>query len=133
MRNFDRQYRLSAGQAGSAGFEVGEGQRPIHVAFSIEKADTDSQNTAKVSIWNLNDQHLAELNKDDCVVVLRAGYGTVMPLIFTGVVTFAKTKADGSDIVTEVELVDNRIEVRDTYVSVSYAGAVNCKTLIQDT
>ena len=28
---------------------------------------------------------------------------------------------------------DNRIEVRDTYVSVSYAGAVNCKTLIQDT
>lgn len=133
MRNFDRQYRLSAGQAGSAGFEIGGGQRPIHVAFSIEKADTDSQNTAKVSIWNLNDQHLAELNKDDCVVVLRAGYGTVMSLIFTGVVTFAKTKADGSDIVTEVELVDNRIEVRDTYVSVSYAGAVNCKTLIQDT
>lgn len=28
---------------------------------------------------------------------------------------------------------DNRIEVRDTYISVSYSGAVNCKTLIQDT
>ena len=48
-------------------------------------------------------------------------------------VTFAKTKLDGSDELTELELVDNRIELRDTYVSVSYTGAVNCKTLIQDT
>ena len=47
--------------------------------------------------------------------------------------TFAKTKLDGSDELTELELVDNRIELRDTYVSVSYTGAVNCKTLIQDT
>lgn len=133
MKNFDRQYRLSAGQAGSAGFEIGGGDRPLHISFSVEKADTDSQNTAKVSIWNLSPEHLAELNKKDCVVSLKAGYGTVMPLIFAGVVTFAKTRQDGSDVMTEVELVDNRVEVRDTYVSVSYDGSVNCKTLIQDT
>lgn len=133
MKNFDRQYRLSAGKAGSTGFEIGGGKRPLHVSFSVEKADTNSQNTAKVTIWNLSDEHLAELSKNDCVVVLHAGYGDTRPLIFTGVVTFATTKADGADRATEIELVDNRIEVRDTYVSVSYAGAVNCKTLIQDT
>lgn len=133
MRNWDRQYRLSAGKAGSKGFEIGEGDRPLHISFSVEKADTESSNTAKVSVWNLNDEHLAELNKDDCVVVLKAGYGTVMPLIFTGVVTFAQTKTDGSDVMTEIELVDNRVEVRDTYVSVCYSGTVNSKTLIQDT
>ena len=131
MKNFDRQYRLSAGKAGSTGFEIGGGKRPLHVSFSVEKADTNSQNTAKVTIWNLGDEHLAELSKNDCVVVLHAGYGNTRPLIFTGVVTFATTKADGADRATEIELVDNRIEVRDTYVSVSYAGAVNCKTLIQ--
>lgn len=133
MKNWDRQYRLSAGQAGSTGFEIGEGSRPLHISFSCERADTDSSNTAKVSIWNLSPEHIAEINKDDCVVSLRAGYGTVMPLIFTGIVTFAKTKPDKSDAVTEIELVDNRVELRDTYVSVSYAGKVNCKTLIQDT
>lgn len=133
MKHWDRQYRLSAGKAGSAGFQIGEGDRPLHISFSCERADTDSSNTAKVSIWNLNPQHLAELNKDDCVVVLRAGYGTVMPLIFTGIVTFAKTKKDGSDMVTEIELVDDRVELRDTYVSVSYSGSVNCKKLIEDT
>ncbi len=132
-KNFDRQYRLSAGHGGAKGFEIGGGARPLHIAFSIEKADTETQNTANLSIWNLNPEHLAELNKKDCIVALRAGYGTVMPLIFTGVVTFAKTKTDGSDMETEIELVDNRIELRDTYVSVSYAGAVDCKTLIQDT
>lgn len=133
MRNCDRQYRLSAGQAGSTGFEIGQGDRPLHISFSIERADTESANTAKVSLWNLSPEHLAELNKDDCVVALRAGYGSVMPLVFTGVVTFAKSKNDGSDVMTEIELVDNRIELRDTYVSVGYAGTVNCKTLIQDT
>ena len=133
MKNFDRQYRLAAGKAGSQGFEIGGDSRPLHISFSVEKADTDSANTAKVSLWNLSPAHKAELNKDDCVVALRAGYGSVMPLIFAGVVTFAKTKLDGSDELTELELVDNRIELRDTYVSVSYTGAVNCKTLIQDT
>lgn len=132
MKNWDRQYRFSAGQAGSAGFEVGDGDRPLHISFSVERADTESANTAKVSLWNLSPAHLAELNKDDCVCVLKAGYGTVMPLVFTGIVTFAKTKQDGSDVVTEVELVDNRVEVRDTYVSVCYEGKVNCKTIIQD-
>ena len=132
MKNWDRQYRFSAGQAGAAGFEGGDGDRPLHISFSVERADTESANTAKVSLWNLSPAHLAELNKDDCVCVLKAGYGTVMPLVFTGIVTFAKTKQDGSDVVTEVELVDNRVEVRDTYVSVCYEGKVNCKTIIQD-
>ena len=132
MQNWDRQYRFSAGQAGSTGFEIGQGSRPLHISFSVERADTDSANTAKVSLWNLSPEHLSELNKDDCVVVLKAGYGSVMPLVFTGVVTFASTKLDGSDMLTEIELVDNRIELRDTYVSVGYDGVVNCKTLIQD-
>ena len=132
MKNFDRQYRLSAGQAGSKGFEIGYGDRPLHISFSCERADTDSSNSAKVSLWNLGPEHLAELNKSDCIVTLRAGYGTVMPLIFTGVVTFSKTTLDGSDVVTELEIVDNRIELRDTFVSLSYRGSVSCKQLIQD-
>lgn len=132
MANFDRQYRLAAGKAGNEGFEIGGGLRPLHINFSVEKTDTNSQNTAKVTIWNLNDEHIAELNKDDCVVSLHAGYGNTRPLIFAGVVTYAKRKQDGSDIATDIELVDNRIAIRDTYVSVSYSGSINCKTLIQD-
>ena len=41
MKNFDRQYRLSAGQAGAAGFEIGGGSRPLHISFSVEKVSLD--------------------------------------------------------------------------------------------
>lgn len=133
MKNFDRQYRLAAGQAGQTGFEIGIGDpMPLHISFSIQKADLEAQNTAKVSVWNLNDTHLAEINKDDCVVSLRAGYGNTMPLIFAGIVTFSSTSLDGADRCTEIELVDNRVEIRDTYVSMSYSGKVNSKTIMED-
>lgn len=134
MKNFDRQYRLSAGQAGSVGFEIGGGtSAPLHLSFSVQKTDLQSQNTAKLSVWNLNDQHLAELNKSDCIVILKAGYDTLLPLIFAGIVTYATTSLDGADRCTEIELVDNRVEIRDTYISMSYTGVVSTKTLIQDT
>lgn len=132
-KNFDRQYRFSAGQTGAEGFEVGGGDWPLHIQFSCEKADTNSSNTADVSLWNLAPEHLAELNKDNCIATLYAGYGNTRPLIFTGAVSFAKTVTDGANEQTKIELTDTRVELRDTYVSLSYQGSVNCKTLIDDT
>lgn len=130
---FDRQYRLAAGQGGAEGFEIG-GENPfaLHISFSVEKADLTSQNTAKVSIWNLNQTQIAELEKSDCIVSLKAGYGTTTPLIFAGVVTYVSTALDGANICTEVELIDNRIEIRDTYVSISYDGVISTKTVLED-
>lgn len=136
MRNFDRQYRFSAGPAGGTGFEVGATSREqptaLHISFSIQKADTESQNTGKITLWNLSPAQLATLNEKDCVVVLKAGYGSHMPLVFTGAVSFVQTSIDGADRMTEIEAVDGRIEIRDTYVSVSYSGVINTKTVIDD-
>lgn len=136
MRNFDRQYRFSAGPAGGTGFEVGATSRSqptaLHISFSVQKADTESQNTGKITLWNLSPAQLATLNEKDCVVVLKAGYGSHMPLVFTGAVSFIQTSIDGADRMTEIEAVDGRIEIRDTYVSVSYSGVINTKTVIDD-
>lgn len=134
--NFDRQYRLAAGAAGGAGFEIGETTKecpvPLHVNFSLQKSDLETQNTGKVSVWNLNPAHIAELNKTDCCLSFRAGYGNRLPLIFSGIITFITTKPDGADVRTDIEVVDNRTEIRDTYVSLSYKGTVNWKTIIND-
>lgn len=135
-RNFDRQYRLACGQGGTTGFEVGETSKeqpiPLHISFSIQKSETETQNTGKVSIWNLNDEHLSVLNKKDCALSLRAGYGTRLNLIFAGIISFAVTKRDGANRVTEIEVVDNLVEIRDTYVSVAYKGKVNTKSVMDD-
>ncbi|MBR3972993.1 MAG: hypothetical protein IKJ99_03435 [Oscillospiraceae bacterium] len=135
-RNFDRQYRLACGPGGATGFEVGETSAdqpiPLHISFSIQKSDTETQNSGKVSIWNLNNEHLSVLNKKDCALSLRAGYGTRLSLIFAGIISFVSTTMDGADRVTEIEAIDNRVEIRDTYVSVSYRGKVNSKTIMDD-
>lgn len=134
--NFDRQYRLAAGAAGGAGFEIGETTKecpvPLHVNFSFQKSDLETQNTGKVSIWNLSPAHIAELNMTDCCLSFRARYGNRLPLIFSGIVTFIATKPDGADVRTDIEVVDNRTEIRDTYVSLSYKGTVNWKTIMSD-
>ena len=134
--NFDRQYRLAAGPAGGAGFEVGETStaQPValHVNFSLQKSDLETQNTGRVTLWNLNPSQLAVLNEKDCVVSLKAGYGSKLALIFAGIVSYVSTTIDSADRKTEIEVIDNLVEIRDTYVSVSYNGTVNWKIIFDD-
>ena len=135
-KQFDRSYRLSAGAAGSAGFEIGETSlsRPtaLHICFAVDRADTKTPDLAKISIWNLNDEQLAILYKKDCVVALRAGYGSLMSLIFVGDIAFASTIADRADRETALECVDGGVRLRDTFVTLSYGGAVGVDAVIRD-
>lgn len=137
MKQFDRQYRFAAGPAGGKGFEIGattlESPTAMHINFSVEKADTETPNTSKISLWNLNPEHLAILNEKDCVVTLRAGYDTLMTLVFVGTVTYISTELDGADRETAMEVADGRVELRDSYVSLSYTGKINTKKIIEDT
>ena len=134
--NFDRQYRFSAGPAGGAGFEVGHTSKAqpvaIHVNFSFQKSDLAAQNTGRVTLWNLNPSQLAVLNQKDCSASLKAGYGTRLSLLFAGIISHVTTSLDGADRKTEIEVIDNLIQIRDTYVAVSYTGTVNWKTIMDD-
>lgn len=134
MKNFDRQYRMTAGAPGTVGFEIG-GTSPhaIHISFSVQKQELESSNTAKVQVWNLNKQNLATLEEKNCFLVLKAGYGNTLPVILSGTVSHTSTKLDGADTLTEIEVVDGLMEVRDTWVSLSYAGLVNSKKVLDDT
>lgn len=134
--NFDRQYRIAIGKAGQAGFEIGEKSPsqpiPLHVNFSIERTDLETQNTGRVTLWNLNKAHLAALDQKDCCLSLKAGYGSRLSLIFAGIVSYASTTLDGADRKTEIEVIDNLVELRDTFVAVSYVGIVNWKVIMDD-
>lgn len=133
MQNFDRQYRMTAGKPGSVGFEIGDTTPyALHIAFSIQKQELESSNTAKVQVWNLNKSHLATLEEEGCFLTLKAGYGNTLPLILSGSVSYTRTQPDGADVMTEIEVVDGLAEIRDTWVSISYAGKVNSKKIIDD-
>lgn len=135
-KNFDRQYRLTAGPPGGAGFEIGETSLtqpiPLHVNFQFQRTELQAANTGKVTVWNLNDAHLAVLNETDCYLIFRAGYGTKLPKVFSGTVSYATTTNDGADRKTEIEVIDSLIEMRDTYVSVCYNGVVSWRKIFDD-
>ena len=129
--NFIRNYVMKCGRMGSTGFKIGASDPALHVSFSIEKSNAESPNTAKVRIWNLSDANLSILEGKDCSVELKAGYGNSMALILAGNITFAVTTPDGADRMTELEVVDGRVALRDTNVTISFNGAIDCKEVYQ--
>ena len=135
MRNWKRAYRLVAGIAGQSGFEIGEESdqgRALHIKFDLEKTDVSSNNTGTISIWNLNDEHVSILEQKDCIVALYAGYGSTKPLLFSGNVINPETSMESSDRKTDLDVVDGRVAVRDTYVSLSYVGETLLQTIFVD-
>ena len=135
--NFLRTYTLRCGPNGGSGFEIGNvngaSETVLHVSFSIEKSDAETSNTAKVQIWNLSDANLKILDLPDCILELKAGYGGNDALVLVGNIVSAITTRDNADRMTEIEVVDGRVELRDTYLSLSYNGPVNCQELYQET
>ena len=120
MANWDRSYRLQVGKSGQSGFEIGAPggtqNMPLHIQFYIERTEGKTDNTGRLMIWNLNQAHINALEEDDCIVILRAGYGDKRTMVFSGNVTKVETELDGGDRKTTVECADTRVELRDTYV-----------------
>lgn len=129
--NFIRTYTLKAGRAGTSGFQIGNTESPaqetLHIAFSVEKSNAENPNDAKIQIWNLSQASLNILEEKDCIVELKAGYGNNMALLLAGNVASAITTFDSADRMTELQVVDGLVELRDTVISISMNGKVNCR------
>lgn len=131
QENFIRRYLMKAGKMGHNGFQIGqtstENPHALHISFSIEKSTSETANTAKVQIWNLSPANLSILDTKDCTIELQAGYANHIALILAGNVVTSSTEMDGADRMTEIEVVDGRVALRDTYISISRSGKVNSK------
>ena len=129
--NFMRRYIMRCGKMGGRGFEIGNihsaREDALHVSFSVEKSNAESPNTAKVQVWNLSDKNLKILDTKDCALELKAGYEDSMALILVGNITSVTTIPDNADRLTEIEVMDGRVELRDTNITVSLNGSVNCQ------
>lgn len=133
-KNFDRQYRFKAGISHKQAFEVGKPNAldnvALHISFSVEKSESETPNTGTVTLWNLNKAQIATLEQKDCEIELMAGYGSKMAKIITGNVTYISTYSDGGDTATDIEFTENRVALRDTYISLSYSGRVSSKIIL---
>lgn len=130
MPRFDRTYRLLVGPPGQKGVEI---LPPLHITFDLEKDAEEKPNLYKIRIWNLAKDTRDAIIKPDNVAVLYAGYveedGPL--LIALGSVTYGYTFFDGPDVITELEVLDGFVEIRDTVVSLGYGAGVRASDIIR--
>lgn len=129
---YGRVYRLVVGPAGTTrGIEI---VPPMRITFEIDKDTEEEPNVHKIRIWNLSPETRAAIIKPDNFAVLYAGYdGEDGPLLIaSGNVLDGWVYRDGPDIITQLELRDGYVNVRDTVVSLGYGGGVEARRVIRE-
>lgn len=133
---FNRIFRLIAGVQGEEGIVIeSDGKSDsLRIEFDIDKDLTQQTNKSAISIYNLSETTRKKLEVDDLICELQVGYAEDIGLrrIFLGAVTYATTRREGSSKVTELELSDGQIAIRDTVVSLGYAAGVSGGKIIND-
>ena len=134
-----RSYELTAGMQGDglSGFTIGNGNDPmhppLHIAFTVEKANLTAPNNTTLKIWNLGKTKRAFLDTPGAYVMLKAGYWGRNALIAEGQVLWCIDDLESGNLVTEVELEDiGRGQIRDSYIAISYATEINGMKIIDD-
>jgi hypothetical protein len=125
---FNRIFRLMVGVQGGEGVIIeSDGKNDsLRIAFDIDKDLTQQTNKSQIAIYNLSEATRKKLEVADTICELHVGYAEDVGLkrIFLGVVTYVTTRREGASKVTELELSDGQIAIRDTVVSLGYSAGV---------
>lgn len=130
MSLFYRVCKLTVGEAGGQGFSTST----LRVHFSIDKDPTSQTNKSKISVYNLAPATIDRFIKEDQVVILEAGYELDKGLIrmFSGTVAHATNRVERTDVITELDVHDGLVPIRDSIASVGYTGGVNGRQVAAD-
>ena len=131
MTRFDRVYRLVVGRPGHKGIEI---VPPLRIKFDVSKDTSETPNQIKISIWNLSPQTREAIVEPDNVAALYAGYGQENGalLLAYGTVLEGASSFSGSDIITELEVLDGFAQIRDTVVSLGCGPGVRARLIVED-
>jgi hypothetical protein len=109
----------------------------IKIEFSITKGISSKSNTAKISIWNLNESHRNSMGKEFDKITLKAGY---MPpnspgnvgIIFKGDVRDVEHRREGPDIITTISCGDGQKALLRSNISKSFPKGTPTKDVIEE-
>lgn len=130
MAQFDRIIKLTVGQPGKDGVVI----ENLRITFDIDKDLTQQTNKCNVKIYNLAPETRKKVERPDSICILEVGYKEDVGLrrIFIGAILQAWTGNDGPDAVTELELSDGQVAIRDSVISVGYSAGVNGSKIVED-
>lgn len=126
---FNRVGELIIGKPGQDGLLITD----LRFAFSAEKTSSKEANKATVKVYNANPDTIAAMEQVNNLVMVRAGYVDEggPQTIFTGTACRSFTYQEGPDVITELDLRDSVIPLRDAKISVSAAPNTSAKNVLQ--
>lgn len=104
--------------------------------FTFDSSRVTSTSPSKgektsLKLYNVNDKVLNTLNQEGCRVLVEAGYGGRVSLIYSGTVESTYPKSQGVDIVTTVILKDLGIDTKNTRISVDFDEAISVADMVE--
>ena len=106
--------------------------RDLRVAFAVEKHLGSEPNTCTVTIYNLNEDSRASLQRKPVQVRLEAGYDDNLARLFVGDVTWAQSSHEGSDWITKIQIGDGARSHAYAKVNRSFKAGVDKRTVIKE-
>lgn len=109
----------------------------LKIAFEVSKGIESSQNTATISIWNLNEGHRNSVGKELDDIMLEAGYtppggGSNVGIIFKGQIRDVEHRRDGADIITEISCGDGDKAFRRATISKTFPKGTPVKEVVEE-
>lgn len=101
------------------------------IRFKINKDSTSLSNKSQIEIYNLNDDSISFIQKDNCTAILYAGYGSYDQIIFTGdIILPLKKERRGSDKITHIELGDGEKTLSQSTLDISVKKGASLESLL---
>lgn len=126
---YKRKVKILIGELGSEGVEL-EGLR---FSFSISMDDTQDLNTGEINIYNLSEDTLGYLEKEDSFIILQTGYGEEpFTTIFIGDNVSYKQNYTGTDIITNITCKDGYTSLNKRRLSLSFKESSNTLQILNN-
>lgn len=105
----------------------------LKVFFEIEKTSESNSNTAKIIIYNLNEDHRGLLqNEENLSIILEVGYGDELNQLFIGDITKVLIEKSGNVWVTTIQAGDGDQGLKEATLDRSYKAGTSLKVVIDD-
>ena len=122
--------RKGEGSGRSGGVEITD----LRVALQLLKDDNKNQNNSRLEVWNAAPETRALMERPDTRCILKAGYleedGPIE--VFQGDVSYAWSRFEGPDVITELELGEGAKTTRDTVVSIGHGAGIGTRKLLKE-
>lgn len=128
---FGRNYTLTVGTRNGGSVTI---QPPLTLEFDITRNTLTSANVCQIRVYNLSQRNRDLIRQDQTnlgdrrPIFLQAGYGTILPLCFSGNMNVAWSVREGTNFITQMECYDGGFAFTNAFSSIT----IPAKTPNQD-